>query len=175
MIKLKGYTSWAVGLSVANISKALLGNMANVQAVSTIAKVTDFPCWLSKPFFLFLTSNVSTFISVEGGKVLSRSLNDKIPKIWCLGSAFIYKWQPITCFRHNEILAKTRSRLATATTFSRQNDVSSRACPVFFQPLFLHETTHETSVHWSFTFLIILLLLRFLLKRRIIRDSGINF
>ena len=42
MIKLKGYTSWAVGLSVANISKALLGNMANVQAVSTIAKVTDF-------------------------------------------------------------------------------------------------------------------------------------
>ena len=42
VIKLKGYTSWAVGLSVANISKALLGNMANVQAVSTIAKVTDF-------------------------------------------------------------------------------------------------------------------------------------
>ncbi|KAM7437397.1 hypothetical protein ABFA07_012954 [Porites harrisoni] len=38
VIKLKGYTSWAVGLSVANISKALLGNMANVQAVSTIAK-----------------------------------------------------------------------------------------------------------------------------------------
>ena len=169
MIKLKGYTSWAVGLSVANISKALLGNMANVQAVSTIAKVTDFPCWLSKPFFLFLTSNVSTFISVEGGKVLSRSLNDKIPKIWCLGSAFIYK--SITCFRHNEILAKTRSRLATATTFSRQNDVSWRAFPVFFQPRFLN----ETSVHWSLTFLIILLLLLFLLKRRIIRDSGINF
>ena len=169
MIKLKGYTSWAVGLSVANISKALLGNMANVQAVSTIAKVTDFPCWLSKPFFLFLTSNVSTLISVEGGKVLSRSLNDKIPKIWCLGSAFIYK--SITCFRHNEILAKTRSRLATATTFSRQNDVSWRAFPVFFQPRFLN----ETSVHWSLTFLIILLLLLFLLKRRIIRDSGINF
>ncbi|XP_073248745.1 L-lactate dehydrogenase-like isoform X2 [Porites lutea] len=38
VIKLKGYTSWAVGLSVANISKALLGNMATVQAVSTIAK-----------------------------------------------------------------------------------------------------------------------------------------
>jgi len=38
VIKLKGYTSWAIGLSVANISKALLKNKMNVQAVSTLVK-----------------------------------------------------------------------------------------------------------------------------------------
>ena len=31
------------------------------------------------------------------------------------------------CSRHYDILAKTRSRMTTATTFSRQNDVGSRA------------------------------------------------
>jgi len=30
-------------------------------------------------------------------------------------------------FRHHDILAKTRSRMTTATTFSRQNDADSRA------------------------------------------------
>ena len=32
----------------------------------------------------------------------------------------------MTCFRHYDILAKTRSRVTTATTFSRQNDAGSR-------------------------------------------------
>ena len=31
---------------------------------------------------IFFTTNVSTLISVEGGKVLSRSLNDKISNIF---------------------------------------------------------------------------------------------
>ena len=32
----------------------------------------------------------------------------------------------MTCSSHYDILAKTRSRMTTATTFSRQNDVGSR-------------------------------------------------
>ena len=34
----------------------------------------------------------------------------------------------VTCFRHYDIRVKTRSRMTTATTFSRQNDAGSRAC-----------------------------------------------
>ena len=34
----------------------------------------------------------------------------------------------ITCFRHYDTLAKTRGRMATAITFSRQNDAGSRVC-----------------------------------------------
>ena len=33
----------------------------------------------------------------------------------------------ITCCRYFDILAKTRSRMTTATTFSRHNDAGSRA------------------------------------------------
>ena len=32
----------------------------------------------------------------------------------------------MTCFRHYDILAKTRSRMTTAVAFSRQNDTGSR-------------------------------------------------
>ena len=32
----------------------------------------------------------------------------------------------MTCSRHHDILAKTRSRITTAITFSRQNDAGSR-------------------------------------------------
>lgn len=39
MIKLKGYTSWAIGMSVAIMSQALLRNQKNVHAISTLAKV----------------------------------------------------------------------------------------------------------------------------------------
>lgn len=38
MIKLKGYTSWAIGLSVATMSQGLLRNQKNVHAISTLAK-----------------------------------------------------------------------------------------------------------------------------------------
>ena len=33
----------------------------------------------------------------------------------------------MTCFRHYDILAKTRGRMTMAITFSRQNGVGSRA------------------------------------------------
>ena len=32
-------------------------------------------------------------------------------------------------FRHHDIRAKPRGTMTTATTFSRQNDAGSRACP----------------------------------------------
>lgn len=38
MIRLKGYTSWAIGLSVANMTQTLLRNQKNVHAISTLAK-----------------------------------------------------------------------------------------------------------------------------------------
>lgn len=39
VIKLKGYTSWAIGLSVASLANSILKNMNNVHAVSTYIKV----------------------------------------------------------------------------------------------------------------------------------------
>ena len=39
VIKKKGYTSWAIGLSVANMTQTLLRNQKNVHAISVLAKV----------------------------------------------------------------------------------------------------------------------------------------
>lgn len=39
VIKLKGYTSWAIGLSVATLASSLLRNTHNVHAVSTLVDV----------------------------------------------------------------------------------------------------------------------------------------
>lgn len=46
VIKLKGYTSWAIGLSVANLASAMLRNSGQVHAVSTMVKVS----WSSRNF-----------------------------------------------------------------------------------------------------------------------------
>lgn len=40
VIKLKGYTSWAIGLSVASLVNSILKNVNNVHAVSTYIKVS---------------------------------------------------------------------------------------------------------------------------------------
>lgn len=40
VIKLKGYTSWAIGLSVASLASAMLRNTNNVHAVSTLISVS---------------------------------------------------------------------------------------------------------------------------------------
>ena len=64
---------------------------------------------------LFITE-VSTLISFEGDEALSRSLNDKFTNV---------------CFRHHYIFAKTCCRMTMAITFSRQNDVGSRAFALF--------------------------------------------
>ena len=58
---------------------------------------------------LFFTWKASAIIFMGDSLALSRSQND---------------W---TCSYHYDILAKTRSRMTTATTFSRQNDAGSRA------------------------------------------------
>lgn len=39
IIRLKGYTSWAIGLSVASLAFSLLRNTNNVHAVSTLVNV----------------------------------------------------------------------------------------------------------------------------------------
>lgn len=40
VIRLKGYTSWAIGLSVASLAFSLLRNTNNVHAVSTLVNVS---------------------------------------------------------------------------------------------------------------------------------------
>lgn len=40
VIKLKGYTSWAIGLSIANLASAILRNSNQVHAVSTMVSVS---------------------------------------------------------------------------------------------------------------------------------------
>lgn len=40
VIRLKGYTSWAIGLSVAALAASLLRNTKNVHAVSTLVQVS---------------------------------------------------------------------------------------------------------------------------------------
>ena len=39
MIKLKGYTSWAIGLSVAQMTQTIIRNQKNVHAISTLVRV----------------------------------------------------------------------------------------------------------------------------------------
>lgn len=55
IIKLKGYTSWAIGLSVAQLTKSLLRNTGNVHAVTVNAKGqhgVEVPVFLSLPAVL---------------------------------------------------------------------------------------------------------------------------
>lgn len=40
VIKLKGYTSWAIGLSCASLASSILRNTNNVHAVSTLVNVS---------------------------------------------------------------------------------------------------------------------------------------
>lgn len=39
MIKLKGYTNWAIGLSVADLTESIVKNLSRVHPVSTMVKV----------------------------------------------------------------------------------------------------------------------------------------
>lgn len=55
IIRLKGYTSWAIGLSVATIAKSIMKNTRNVHAVSTFVEGfhgVDLPVFLSLPCVL---------------------------------------------------------------------------------------------------------------------------
>ena len=42
IIRLKGYTSWAIGLSVSILTKAILKNSRSVYAVSTFCEVPRY-------------------------------------------------------------------------------------------------------------------------------------
>lgn len=39
VIKLKGYTNWAIGMSVADLTETLVKNLSRVHPVSTMVKV----------------------------------------------------------------------------------------------------------------------------------------
>lgn len=41
IIKLKGYTSWAIGIMVSSLCNAILKNQKFVYTLSTLAKVSD--------------------------------------------------------------------------------------------------------------------------------------
>lgn len=41
VIKLKGYTNWAIGLSVADITESLMKNMNRIHPVSTMVQVNS--------------------------------------------------------------------------------------------------------------------------------------
>lgn len=49
VIKLKGYTSWAIGLSVGDLAESIMKNLRRVHPISTIVKV-------SSPFLLISVS-----------------------------------------------------------------------------------------------------------------------
>jgi hypothetical protein len=61
VIKLKGYTSWAIGLSVADLAESIMKNLRRVHPISTMIKVglcsdnmysnAFFPGFLKKRFF----------------------------------------------------------------------------------------------------------------------------
>lgn len=42
MIKLKGYTSWAIGLSVADLAETMMKNLRRVHPISTMVKVNNY-------------------------------------------------------------------------------------------------------------------------------------
>lgn len=58
VIKLKGYTSWAIGLSVASLVNSILKNMNNVHAVSTYIKVSIKFYWYNREHFRIKTRTV---------------------------------------------------------------------------------------------------------------------
>lgn len=69
IIKLKGYTSWAIGLSVADICRGLIRNNNNLYAVSTQVKVVYIFC------ILFVkTSQVRGFIEGKPYAICTRWL-----------------------------------------------------------------------------------------------------
>lgn len=62
VIKLKGYTSWAIGLSVAHLTQAILNDTHEVQVVSVCVKghhgVTDDDVFMSLPATLTVRISV---------------------------------------------------------------------------------------------------------------------
>lgn len=47
VIKLKGYTNWAIGLSVADLIESLMKNLNRIHPVSTMVKVSTIPLYRS--------------------------------------------------------------------------------------------------------------------------------
>lgn len=50
MIRLKGYTNWAIGLSVGDLIESLIKNMNRIHPVSTMVQVSAAPVTFSATF-----------------------------------------------------------------------------------------------------------------------------
>lgn len=46
VIRLKGYTNWAIGLSVADLTESLIRNMNRIHPVSTMVQVSSLSLYL---------------------------------------------------------------------------------------------------------------------------------
>lgn len=64
VIRLKGYTSWAIGLSVASLASAILRNTNNVHAVSTLVSVSLFLSILNRLHLhiLYILHNLNSIL-----------------------------------------------------------------------------------------------------------------
>ena len=73
VIKLKGYTSWAIGLSISNLASAILRNSNQVHAVSTMVAVSKLQRTVLPLCNIMLENYVSWF---NGGFVFVIKTNN---------------------------------------------------------------------------------------------------
>lgn len=62
VIKLKGYTNWAIGLSVADLTESIVKNMSRVHPVSTMVKVSDLHQYTHTYRWYFFSSGSVDFL-----------------------------------------------------------------------------------------------------------------
>ena len=94
----------------AQVTRELEGDVTRDDSQRRFLAQHRVAAWLQRCFeWLQHRSNIATLCCAKGGYALYRQQNDKTSCIWWL--AF--------CSRHYDSLAKTRSRMTTAITFSR--------------------------------------------------------
>lgn len=77
VIKLKGYTSWAIGLSSAALASAILNNTSNIVAVSTSVQVSR---WLRLcAIFWFHETKFVLFFAVQGQHGIDKDVFLSLP------------------------------------------------------------------------------------------------
>lgn len=90
VIKLKGYTSWAIGLSVASLASSILRNTNNVHAVSTLINVSI----LLIPFILMWIKKNNRRSSFQSHWMFAQSQNFALFILLSLYffSTFHFRW-----------------------------------------------------------------------------------
>lgn len=93
VIKLKGYTSWAIGLSVGDLAESIMKNLRRVHPISTIVKVS------SSFFLIFALLRIKYVWNSEKQQSLSINFNLISIKFgflirYSMKYTEIYKFQP---------------------------------------------------------------------------------